>query len=102
MADAAHDTLFHRPRIRAAAEQLQVVVRLDHQHMAAAHVIAHAGRHVSQIGADADLDALTAEGEADGIDGIVSNGERHYRDVADLEGAAGGEELETFEVDAIA
>ena len=76
MADAAHHALLHAPRIRAAAQHLEIVVGFDHQHVTSAQVMANAGRHVAEIGADADLDAVAAKGEADGIDGVMRDGER--------------------------
>ena len=39
MSDGAHHPLLHAPRIRAAAQQFEVVVGFDHQHMAAAQII---------------------------------------------------------------
>ena len=85
MANPAHHALLHAPGIRSAAQQLQVVIGFDHQHMTAAQVIAHAGRHVAEVGADADLDAVAAKREAHGIDRIVRDGEGRDRDIADLE-----------------
>jgi hypothetical protein len=102
MADAAHHPLLDAPRIRAAAQQFEIVIGFDHQHVASAQVVANAVGHVSEIGADADLDAVTAKREADGIDSVVRNGERLHCDVADLEGAAGGERLPTRDRDAVA
>src|SRR5271165_1052526 len=100
--NAAHHTLLHAPRIRSAAQHLEVVIGFDHQHMAAAQVMPHAGRHVAEIGADANLDTIARKREADGIDGIMRNGERSYRDVADLKSAAGAEVLPTCNRDAVA
>ena len=102
MADAAHHALLDAPRIRAAAQQFEVVIGFDHQHMASAQVVTDAVGHVSQIGADADLNAVAAKGEADGIDSVVRDGERLHCDVANLEGAAGGDCLPTRNRDAVA
>src|SRR5271166_6094218 len=102
MADATHHALLDAPRIRAAAQQLEVVVRFDHQHMASAQVMANAGGHVAEIGANSNLDAVAAKREANGIDSVMRNGERRHRDVADLKRAAGAEGLQTPDRDAIA
>src|SRR5579871_1058143 len=102
VADAAHHALLHAPGIRAAAQQLEIVVRLDHQYLAAAQVVAHAGRQVAEIGADSQLDATYMKGEADGIDSVMWDSERHHADVANLETSARLEELATIERDALA
>ena len=49
---------------------------------------------VAEVGRDGDFEALGAEGEADGVDGVVGDGEAVDVDVADDEAAAGLEELE--------
>src|SRR5271169_1432718 len=102
MADAAHHALLDAPRIRAAAQQFEIVIGFDHQHMASAQVMTNAVGHVSEIGANADLDAVAAKREADGIDSVVRDGERLHCDVADLEGATGAERLPTRNGDAVA
>lgn len=50
-------------------------------------MVAHADRHVTKIGSEADLDPFRAEGEADRIGGIVRNSEGLNLDVADAEAA---------------
>src|SRR5271157_3469326 len=102
MADAAHHALLDAPGIRPAAQQLKIVIGLDHQHVAPTQVVTNAVGHVSEIGADTDLDAVAAKGEADRIDSVVRDGERLHRDVADLEGAARAERLQTLDRDAVA
>src|ERR1700679_317195 len=39
--------------------------------------------HVAEVGRDGDLESLRAESEADGIDGVMRNGEAGDVDVAD-------------------
>src|SRR5271166_6452000 len=102
MADAAHHALLDAPRIRPSPEQLEIMIGFDHQDVAPAQVVTNTVGHVSEIGADADLDAVAAKREADGIDSIVRDGERLHCDVADLEGAAGAEGLATRDRDAVA
>src|SRR5258708_37450356 len=74
------------------------MVRFHDQHIAAAQVVANADRKVAQIGGNADLDAFRAEGESDGISRVVRNGERPYRNVADLKAMAGFEALILLEL----
>jgi hypothetical protein len=50
--------------------------------------------HVAKVGGDGDLDALGAQGEADGVDGVVGDGKAIDVDVAYAEAGAGLEELE--------
>src|SRR5271166_4402823 len=100
--DAAHHSLLHAPRIRTAAQLLDIVVGLDHQNMTSAQVVAHIAGNVSEIGADANLDAIAAKGEAHWVDGVMRDGERRHRDVTDLEYAARTEMLDPRQLDAVA
>src|SRR5208282_5044232 len=54
-------------------------------------MVAHARRHVAEVGGETNLDAFRAEGEANRIDGIMRNGKRHDLDVADAKAATGRE-----------
>ncbi len=54
-------------------------------------MVAHAGRHVAEVGGKADLDAFGAKGEAHRIGGVVRNGEGHDFDIAYAKAAPGGE-----------
>ena len=94
----AHYPLFYRPRIRPHPQHLQVVIRLHDQHIAAAQMIAHADRNVSQIGRNPDLDAFRAKRESHRIRRIMRNGERLDRDVAHLKAVPGFEALELFQL----
>src|SRR5690242_15395406 len=98
MPNAGHNALLHRPRIWASAQHFQVVVGFEHQRIARAKMYFDAGRHVSQVGRHADLDALGAENESDGISRVMRDGEREHLDVADGEALARAEVLAAIEV----
>src|ERR1035438_6199933 len=76
MADPAHHALLDTPRIWAAAQHLEIMVRFDHQHVTTAQVIANAGGHVAQVRADTDFDAVAPEGESHRVLGVMRDGER--------------------------
>src|SRR4051794_35186568 len=86
---ARQNALFYRPRIRPDAQHFQIMIRLDHQPIAAAQMVLHALRHVTEIGDESDLDAIDLEGESDGIDRVVWDGERGDGNVTYLETASG-------------
>src|ERR1700686_261221 len=90
MPDAAHDPLLHRPRIGAGAQHLDIVIRLRKEHATAAKMVAHADGHVAEIGGEANLDALGAKGEANGVDRVVGDIEGHDFDIADAKASTGG------------
>ena len=91
MPHPAHHPLLHRPRIRPRTQHLHIVIRFHHQHAAAPQMVAHARRHVAEIGGKTDFDAFGAKGEAHRIGGVVRNGEGHDLDIAHAEAPAGGE-----------
>src|ERR1041385_5024117 len=57
-------------------------------------MIANADRNVPEIGGEADLDSLRVEGKADGVGGVVRDGEGHDLDIANVKAAAGRKNLE--------
>src|SRR5580698_1477363 len=65
-------------------------------------MVADANWHITEVGSEADLDALGAEGEADGIGSVVGDGERRDFDVADAKAAAGEEMLGLGEIGSFA
>ena len=84
MPHPAHDPLLHRPWIRPHPQHFQIVIRFHHQHIAPSQMVAHAGRHVAEVGGNRNLRAFGAESEAHRIGGVVRNGERCHRDIGDL------------------
>src|SRR5215472_267675 len=102
MPHPAHHSLFHRPRIWAPAQHLQVMVGFDHQHVATAQMILHTAWHVSQISADSDFYTFAAKREANRVDGIMGNGKGSNGYVADLEGASCFKRLQPLQNDAVA
>src|SRR5215469_5171476 len=97
MPDPAHDALLDRPRVRSHTQHLQIVVRLHHQHVAPAQVIAYAQRDVPEIGGDSNLDAFCTKREPHRISGIVRNREWLHRDIAYLKCVSRLETLESFQ-----
>ena len=95
MAVAAHDALLDGPGVRADFEHFEVVIGLEQEEVGAAEMIANGFGEVAEVGGDADAEAFGAEAEADGVGGVVGDGEGGDGDVADGEGLAG---LEGFEL----
>src|SRR6202171_6655421 len=98
MPDAAHYPLFHRPGGRSDPQHFEIVIRFHHQHVATAQMIAHADRHVSQVGGNADLAALNPKSEAHWVSRVMREGEGLYFDVANLELVAGFESLHLLQL----
>src|SRR5271157_2171396 len=91
MADTAHYALLDRPGIGAGAEHFDVMIRFHDEDAAASQMVPNVGWHVPEVGSETDLDAFGAKGEADGIGGVMRNGEGHDLDIADAKAAPGGE-----------
>src|ERR1700753_3547560 len=83
MADTGHNTLLDRPGIWAIAQHLDVMVRFEHENIAAAQLQADVGRHIAEVGGYAGRDPFGLEDKADRIDRIVRNGEGADGDIAD-------------------
>src|SRR6516165_4925943 len=95
---AAHNPLFYGPWIRSAPQHFQVMIGLQDQHIGQAQMIAHAGRHVSQVGSEADLHSLGAQGKPYGIGSVMRDGEGSDLNIADSKPAPRGEKLDPFGV----
>src|SRR5579862_6784063 len=80
---AAHYTLLNYPGIGSAAQHFQIVIRFQDQRVTAADVLAHARRHVTQIGDDRYFHSLRPECEAHRIRRIVWHREWCYVHLAD-------------------
>ena len=52
-------------------------------------MVAYTDGHVTKVGCETDFDAFGAEGEADGIGGVVGDGEGLDFDIADAKAATG-------------
>src|SRR5947209_7651251 len=102
MPHSAHDSLLHRPGIRASAQELQIVIGLNHQHMAAAQMVANAGWHVSQVRTDANFYSIAAKCEANWVNSIMRDGEGHHGDVTNVESATRRERLNPLKRDSVA
>src|SRR5581483_2595470 len=74
------------------------MIGLEHQHIAAAQMIAYTRWHVAKIGGKADLYAFRAECEPHRIDRVMRNGEGPHFDVADLETVPGRKKLDAIGV----
>lgn len=94
VAHAAHDALFDAPGVGADFEHFEVVVGFEQQQVGALEVNADGLGHVAEVGGDGHFEALGAEGETDGVGGVVGDGEAIDVDVADGETGAGLEEFE--------
>ncbi len=74
MSGAGEHALLDDPRVRPDLEHVQIVIGFKDHAVGFAKMDFHKFGHVAEIGADRDLRAVGAEGEADGIGGIVRNG----------------------------
>src|SRR5689334_6249043 len=83
VAVAAHHALLHRPGIRSDLQHIEIVIGFEQQHVRAAQMKLDRVRNITEVGDDADLDALRLETKAYRVDGIVRNGEAVDLDVAD-------------------
>lgn len=89
MAGAGKDTLFDNPGIRADLEHVEIVIGFEDEAIGLAEMDSDVVGQVAEICADGDFGAVGAEGEADGIGGVVRDGEGVDVDVADGEALAG-------------
>ena len=89
MPGAGKHALLDDPGIGADLEHVEVVIGFEDQAIRLAEMNFDELGHVAEVGADGDLDAVGAEGEAEGIGGIVRDGEGVDINVADGEALAG-------------
>ena len=95
VAVATHDALLHAPgAFEVILQHFHVVICFQHQDVGVADAFHHELRGVAEIGEETDFDAVAAEGETDGIVGVVRDGKSFDPDIADFEGGAGAEEAE--------
>jgi hypothetical protein len=89
MAGAGENALLDDPGIRADLEHVEIVIGFEDEAIGLAEMDLDEFGHVAEIGADGDLVAVGAEGEADGVGGIVRDGEGVDVDVTDGKALAG-------------
>ena len=83
----AVDALFHTPgAMPILLQELDVVVSFQHEHVGTTDSLNNELCRVAQVSEKANIHAGRADEEADRILGIVRDGERFDRDIADLEG----------------
>ena len=99
MAGAAEDALLDDPGIGANFEHVEVVIGFEDQAIGVAQMDFDELRQVAEVGDDGELRAVGAEGEGDGVGGVMRNSEGVDVDVADgeaLTGVDGFKAVEAF------
>src|SRR5437867_4300872 len=86
----AHYPLLYRPGVRASPQHLDIMVGFNHQHVAAAQMIANVGRDVSEISRDGNFYAFRTKGKSHWIGSIMRDSEWRNRNIADLKPASRG------------
>jgi len=89
MPGAGEDALLDDPGIRANLEHVEIVIGFEDEAIGLAEVDSNVIWEVAEIGADSDFGAVGAEGESDGVCGVVRDGEGMDVDVADRKALAG-------------
>jgi len=97
MAGAGEDALLDDPGVRADLEHVEIVIGFEDEAVGVAKMDADVIGHEAEIGADGDLVTVGAEGEADGVDGVVGNAEGVDVNVTDGEGLAGFDGFDAME-----
>src|SRR5579863_439427 len=97
MAGAAHDALLDVPGIGADLQHFQIVIGFEDQEVGFAQVMLYQLGHVAEVGDDGDFFAVGAESVADGVGGIVRNGERGDFDIADYEFNSGADVFDALD-----
>src|SRR5277367_3906989 len=82
MPGAAEDALLDDPRIRSDFEHVQIVIGFKQQAIGVAQMNLYKFGHVSKIGNDRHLCAVSAEREADWIGSVMGNLKRVDIDIA--------------------
>lgn len=89
MPGAGKHPLLNNPRIGSDLEHVEVVIGFEDQAIGLTEMNFDELRHVAEVGADGDFRAVGAEGEAEGIGGIVRDGEGVNVNIADGEALPG-------------
>jgi len=83
MSGAGKDALLDYPGIGTDLEHIEVVIGFKDHAIGVAEVNFNEFRHVAEVGTDGYLDAVGAEGEGDGISGVMRDGKSVNVDVTD-------------------
>lgn len=90
VAVATEDALFGGPGASGIfLEEFEVVVGFEDEDVGGADALDDEFSGVAEVGEEADVAGGGAEEEADGVLGVVGDGERIDRDIAEIEGATG-------------
>ncbi len=89
VAGARKYALFHHPGIRADFQHVEIVIGFEDKTIGFAEMDFDEFRHVAEIGADGHFSAIGAKSEADGIDGVMRDGEGMNINIANTETLAG-------------
>jgi len=95
MAGAGKHALLDDPGIRTDLEHVEIVIRFEDEAIGLAKMDFDELGHVAEVGADGDLGAVGAESEAEGIGGVVRDGEGVDVNIADGETLAGLDGLDS-------
>jgi hypothetical protein len=85
VAGAGEDALLDNPGIGSDLEHIEVVIGFEDEAIGLAEVDSYMIREVTEIGADGDFGAVGAEGESDGVGGVMRDCECVNVDIADRE-----------------
>src|SRR5215469_1609107 len=80
---AGEHALLDDPRIRADLEHVEIVIGFENEAIGLTEMNFDELWHVAEVGADGHLGAVGAEGEAEGIGGIVRDGEGVHVNITD-------------------
>ncbi len=97
MAGAAHNALLDVPGIRADLEHFEVVIGFKDEAIGVAKVKLDELSEIAEVGDNGDFCATRAKCVADGIGGIVRDGERRNFDIADGEAFTGANVLDAVD-----
>ncbi len=89
MTGTGKDTLLDDPGVGTDLEHVEIVIGFEDEAVGLAEMDLDEFGHVAEVGADGDLGAVGAKGEADGVSGVVRDGEGVDFDIADGEALAG-------------
>ncbi len=99
MAGTGENALLDDPGVGADLEHVEIVVGFEDEAISIAQMNFDEFRHIAEVGADGGFGAVSAEGEADGVGGIVRDGKGMNIDIADdkaLTGLNGFDSAEAF------
>ena len=91
----AEDSLLEAPGpMRTFLKHLHIVIRLEHEDICGAGALDHELGDMAQVGDETQVSRRGMKQEADGVLGIVRDGERFHEHVANLEGLSSFENPE--------